>query len=691
MLHFVEPDTGLAHPLLSVNAMRYSALLIVVAVLAVPAATWAHPGKGSKGRRSDPSAREARRAEARDTSERPSRPQTSLGRDAQDERSETSSEAGRASERSRGLDRRGSGPAVGIEEGGVFRTFAEFGRAMFGFGSDPRPRRAETSIPNQPKASEESAARRSEARSSAAREPRPEPTPTPSRRAEPSGPREPAKTTGPSAPRPPADSPMPSYGAGFSPVTKKYKSLEPELSPEERRAREEERRARREAERQSRMPGRVVDSLEGFDLGKHRTRVAVLGRGHKSGSGMPFGTDRKAEKLGELVGQLGFPLVTGGGRGLPREAEKAAHKAGGETWAVSGARDVDEQMGAVRDLSSTSVLFPTGTGGGAGAIEREAPLVQAANIRTYLNGGPGTFGELIAGLHAPGVLAFLDNAGGVSGAARSKILPYVNPPKDVRTVFASTPEALLERSQNALRELRKSGVRTTPKELFTPREHRSILTPEARRNRNVFAFLTDDGGLSTAGDREATERLLDRALSAPIDGKDPLAVFADSPMSRGLAQRSSRDLGRDTHLVSSEAGASGKVRIEGSDRRVHLHRTGKGPGVGKFASHREVTDPADVLFVTSAHFENLAGLAFALRQSKQPIIAVLELESTGSKGIEDILRAVKDGPLGDRFVFAGNPERLVEKVKQKLERPPEPPPRLFGGFGGLGRGDFDVD
>src|SRR5258706_176117 len=61
----------------------------------------------------------------------------------------------------------------------------------------------------------------------------------------------------------------------------------------------------------------------------------------------------------------------------------------------------------------TRVQF-TGTGPGAGFIEREAPLIAQADILVYAHGRSGTLGELAAGMHAPKVIALLEGSGGVT-------------------------------------------------------------------------------------------------------------------------------------------------------------------------------------------------------------------------------------------------------------------------------------
>lgn len=406
----------------------------------------------------------------------------------------------------------------------------------------------------------------------------------------------------------------------------------------------------------------------------HPIRVAVLGR--SSEFGVRWSVVDRTKRFGREVAKRGYPLVTGGGNGLPHTAERAASENGGETWAVSPASSAETRES---DLRTTTVLFPTGTGGGAGTIEREAPLVEIANVRALFHGGPGTFGELIAGMHEPGVIALLEDTGGVSSAARERILPYVGLPETVRVVHSEDPAQLLNRAEEALGGLRSAGVNVTPTRLFRPARHESVISRERAREHNVFSFLVEDNGQSNATDRAATVRLIDLALASRIDGRKPIAVAgaAQRRLTTEVLVRATRDHDVEAIGISTEDGPDQRWKPNDSERTFLVKRTGNGPGVGEFAAHREIVDQADAIFVSSAYFKNLAGLAFALRDEGKPIIAVLEQESTGSSHLRDMLNAINDGPLSDRFVFSSDPAELMAKVERRLvarRAPPPPPP-----------------
>jgi hypothetical protein len=147
-------------------------------------------------------------------------------------------------------------------------------------------------------------------------------------------------------------------------------------------------------------------------------------------------------------------------------------------------------------------------------------------------------------------------------------------------------------------------------------------------------------------------------------GKEPVAVFAESTTSTSLASLAAGTHDRETVLVSYRDGPDFHVKAGGNGNVVRIHHSGTGSGVGQFASHREVVEDADVIFVTSAYFKNLSGVAFAMRQSKRAIIAVLELESTGSHALKNIFRAI--GESSSRFVFDRDPEKLAERVRGRL-------------------------
>jgi hypothetical protein len=411
---------------------------------------------------------------------------------------------------------------------------------------------------------------------------------------------------------------------------------------------------------------RVIRRTEEFNLKKFPIRVAVMGRSDLSD--VPGDVPSRTRKIGRAAAALGFPIVTGGGRGLPKEAERAAFEQQGETWALPPSSSVSEfEFGHGRD-NTTSVLFPTGTGSGAGSIEREAPLAQVANIRAYTNGGPGTFGELIAGLHAPGVLAFLAGSGGVGGNAMEKILPYIGVPSDVRVVHEYDPHQLLDKATKAVRELEKKGVSTTPKTLYQPKSHQSATSWDERRGKNVVAVLADDNGMANAADQARILELSDLVMTQELNGKRALPILARAQgMPEQIAMRALSQHGIDSVVVTGAGGNNIVMHPKGGGPgRMKVVNTGKGDGVGQFGLHREVVEDADVIFVTSANYRNLSGLAFAMRQSGSPVIAVLELDSTGTNHLDEVLRTV-DKRFASKVIYDRDPKRLMEKVNDKLK------------------------
>jgi hypothetical protein len=420
------------------------------------------------------------------------------------------------------------------------------------------------------------------------------------------------------------------------------------------------------------VAGRTTD----FPLHLHPVRVSVLGRSETSD--LPFGILSKTRALGRAIARTRAPLITGGGHGVPKASEREAFEAGGETWAIPPSFTALDFLKGHSGPNTTTVVYPTGTGGGSGSIEREAPLVQLSNIRTYVNGGPGTFGELIAGLHAPGVLALLADSGGVAGNAMKKILPFIGVPKNVRVVTHDDPDVLYDKARTALRELEAGGVSTLPKQLYIPRPHRSVLSSDDRKGRNVMAFLVDDGGLINAADKAKTMELADHALSRKVNGKPAVAILAGGkgvPDELGFRAVAQHDI--PSFIVTGNDGPDTASRVKGKPQGAKMRtvNTGKGDGVGHFALHREVVEDADVVFVTSAQFKNLSGLAFAMRQSNRPVIAVLELGSTGSDHLLDILKEV-DRKFADRVIVDRDPKRLMDRVEERLRPPPPPPPKV---------------
>ena len=392
----------------------------------------------------------------------------------------------------------------------------------------------------------------------------------------------------------------------------------------------------------------VVTAGHETGLGKYDVRVAVLG-GAQSQS---YSVERDAKALGKLIAKKQWAYLSGGGNGAPHIAQQAAFDEGGMTVGFVQASSLDQHTGSGRPVDSVRVLYATNTGYGSGTIEREAPLVQQANIRTVINGRLGTMGELVASLYEPGVIALFKGTGGVADAAPG-ILKHIGPlPEHTSIVSERDPEKLMEEATRALD--RNVKAKLFPKSLVKPGRQQVFSDPNAKEKFSVFSFLVNDNGMSQ-GDVEKVRRLAKLVATGKLDDR-PKAIVV--PHRDGLTDTVA-DIAVQSGVPTFEISHQEGTRLSDNKGRK-LVRLGKGEGVGEFASQREVVQDARVVFVAGGDYKTLGGLIFALHE--KTIIAVLETGGMSGALREEI--APHFGKSVDaELIYDSDPVKLLEKVK----------------------------
>lgn len=393
------------------------------------------------------------------------------------------------------------------------------------------------------------------------------------------------------------------------------------------------------------------------------------------------GVKRASNLLGRSIARAGFTLATGGGQGLPKDTETGAYFSGGRTVAFTPKGTyADHHKSHKGNIGQTTDLVLVGTGGGSGTIAREGPMAQAADIASYANGGAGTFGEAMAQLHnRRGVMAALAGSGGVAdGLAGWVTKGYLNAKPTFRVVSDARPDALVRKAADAYTAI-GAGAPRGQKTLVSPGRPKRVLGTLDRKGRVVASFLVGDERASPR-DRAATIELVDAwsAASRDIAPEGGTNVLPSYPAvsTAVLSARSVRGGARTVTISPLEAprGARPAWTLEGveipamtSMRDVKTAYMAYGESeTALFAAAREVTQDSDVVFLSSADYRNLSGLAYALRDERKPIIAVLANESTFGHKVPEIIKTIEPKAAATRVVVARTPQELVGKVKDAL-------------------------
>jgi hypothetical protein len=413
---------------------------------------------------------------------------------------------------------------------------------------------------------------------------------------------------------------------------------------------------------------------------QHVDGIAVFGKNDAKDPSV----QRSSYELGEQIAIEGFAIATGGGKGLPKLAEDGAFFRGGHTVAFTPQGSFDaHKKSHDGDTKQTTHLVLVGTGGGTGAIAREAPMAESVRAGIYVNGGSGTFGELMALLHNPrGVVGLLKGSGGVADFAEKGILPYAGLPSGRFAVrVQSDSRQLVKDVAAAYRKLPAEAQTSGSQRLINPGKPQRILSDEQREDRVVASLFSQDPRMSKE-DSAAVSRLAElwsqQAKSVAKKGGVLVVPIQNNAQEPGLEGVDSevvfvKPYAPPSSATPSRVSADGRQIAASKQSNANSKRSARFLGLGEsnlnaFINAREASQDADVVFLTSAHYTNLSALAYALRDDRKPIIAVLRSKSTHGDKIGPMVEAIDAKAYGKRFVEADTPEELVEKVKAAVEK-----------------------
>jgi hypothetical protein len=199
----------------------------------------------------------------------------------------------------------------------------------------------------------------------------------------------------------------------------------------------------------------------------------------------------------------------------------------------------------------------------------------------------------------------------------------------------------------------------TQKELVAPGRPKKVLTDEDRSDRVVAALLANDERATKEDLRRTSDLSAAWARkSQELAPQGTTVLMPEGEVSRAVAAPGLRAV----FIAPNEMPAAATTS---ADRNANVRTAALGYGkseMASFAAMREVVADAEVVFITSAHYHNASGLAYALRDDRKPIIAVLTNSSTHGDKLPEIIKVIEPKIDDRQLVVANNSEELVSKV-----------------------------
>lgn len=164
--------------------------------------------------------------------------------------------------------------------------------------------------------------------------------------------------------------------------------------------------------------------------------IAVLG----SSSGLEA-SESLADKLGKIIAEKGFTLITGAGEGLPLKAAASAKKAGGLVIGMSAEENAAAHKKA-HPKQKDEFTFVAYTG--FGKKGRNVVLVRSADAVVTVGGSIGTLNEFTIAYDEGKVIGVLEGSGGVSDQIREleKLGQYKK--TGAKMIYSNDPRKLID-------------------------------------------------------------------------------------------------------------------------------------------------------------------------------------------------------------------------------------------------------
>ena len=175
--------------------------------------------------------------------------------------------------------------------------------------------------------------------------------------------------------------------------------------------------------------------------------VGVMG---SAGGIIPDPTRLKMRRLGKLIAERGFVLITGACPGIPHETVLGALEAGGTVVGISPALNLNEHV--TRYHSPTrgyaAIIYT-----GSGLMGREIENIRSCDVVIFAGGRSGTLGEFAIAFDEGKTIGILLETGGISQNLET-IIKMVDKETGASVIYDASPEQLLRK----LEEIYKNTI-----------------------------------------------------------------------------------------------------------------------------------------------------------------------------------------------------------------------------------------
>lgn len=160
---------------------------------------------------------------------------------------------------------------------------------------------------------------------------------------------------------------------------------------------------------------------------------------------------KKSKEIGREIARNKCVLITGGCSGYPYEASKGAIELGGESVAISPAKNIKEHE---RKYNYPSKYFTRFEFTGLGVPGRNIPLVKNSDAVIIVGGKSGTLVELAIALHEFKPIGVLKGSGGIT-ALIPKIKETCKKVKKQKIIYESNPNKLVKKLIESIKKKKK--------------------------------------------------------------------------------------------------------------------------------------------------------------------------------------------------------------------------------------------
>lgn len=165
--------------------------------------------------------------------------------------------------------------------------------------------------------------------------------------------------------------------------------------------------------------------------------VGVMG---SAGGDLGENVKERVYRLGAIIAERGWVLITGACPGLPHEAVKGAKSKGGIVVGVSPALNLEEHVGKYHSPTQgyDAIVYT-----GSGLMGREIENIRSCDVVIFAGGRSGTLGEFAIAYDEAKAIGVLEETGGIADHFED-IISIMNKDTGAIVRYDSDPETLLD-------------------------------------------------------------------------------------------------------------------------------------------------------------------------------------------------------------------------------------------------------